>query len=124
MAQLMPLPLTASCFSKIQIGFTFLVLADPGSPGQRAIKRVCVCVCTVHIQTLLIDQQRFMELRDQVRWLTLVTSVLIVTYSSVGAPISGLTDLKTTLTRQIGVLTRNVPLKCVLIVMVFIFIFW
>jgi len=34
MAQLMPLPLTVSCFSKIQIGFTFLVLADPGSPGK------------------------------------------------------------------------------------------
>jgi len=32
MFQLMPLPLTVSCFSKIQIGFTFLV------PG------VCVCV--------------------------------------------------------------------------------
>ena len=45
MAQLMPLPLTVSCFSKIQIGFTFLVPAHPGSPGQRAIKRVCVCVC-------------------------------------------------------------------------------
>jgi len=42
MAQLMPLPLTISCFSKIQIGFTFLVPADPGSPGQRAVKRVCV----------------------------------------------------------------------------------
>jgi len=41
MAQLMLLPLTVSCFSKIQIGFTFLVLAYPGSPGQRAIKRVC-----------------------------------------------------------------------------------
>ena len=27
---------------KIQIGFTFLVLAYPGSPGQRAVKRVCV----------------------------------------------------------------------------------
>jgi len=46
-AQLMPLPLTVSCFSKIQIGFTFLVPAHPGSPGKRAIKRVCVCVCTV-----------------------------------------------------------------------------
>ena len=43
-AQLMPLPLTVSCFSKIQIGFTFLVLAHPGSPGQGAIKQVCVCV--------------------------------------------------------------------------------
>jgi len=43
MAQLMPLPLTVSCFSKIQMSFTFLVLAHPGSPGKRAIKRgVCV----------------------------------------------------------------------------------
>jgi len=33
------------CFSKIQIGFTSLVPAHPGSPGQRAVKRVCVCVC-------------------------------------------------------------------------------
>ena len=41
-AQLITLPVTASCFSKIQIGFTFLVPADPGSPGQRAVKRVCV----------------------------------------------------------------------------------
>ena len=42
MAQLMPLPLTVSCFSKIQIGFTFLVPAHLGSPGKRAVKRVCV----------------------------------------------------------------------------------
>ena len=42
MAQLMSLPLTVSCYSKIQIGFTFLV---PGSPGKRAVKQVCVCVC-------------------------------------------------------------------------------
>ena len=42
MAQLMPLPLTVSCSSKIQIGFTFLVPAHLGSPGQSAVKRVCV----------------------------------------------------------------------------------
>ena len=42
MAQLMPLPLTVSCFSKIQIGFIFLVPAHPDSPGKRAVKRVCV----------------------------------------------------------------------------------
>ena len=47
MAQLMPLQLTVSCFSKIQIGFTFLVPAHLGSPGQRAVKRVCVCVCII-----------------------------------------------------------------------------
>jgi len=43
-AQVMPLPLTVSCFSKIQIGFTFLVPAHLGSPGKRAVKRACVCV--------------------------------------------------------------------------------
>ena len=42
MAQRIPLPLTVCCFSKIQIGFTFRVPAHPGSPGQRAFKRVCV----------------------------------------------------------------------------------
>jgi len=35
---------TVSCFSEIQTSFTFLVLAHPGSPGQRAVKRVRVCV--------------------------------------------------------------------------------
>jgi len=44
MAQMMPLPLTVSCFSKIQIGFTFLVPAYLGSPGKRAVKRVYVCM--------------------------------------------------------------------------------
>ena len=47
MAQLMPLTLTVSCFSKIQIGFTFLVPAHPGSPGKRAVKWVCVCVVNI-----------------------------------------------------------------------------
>ena len=40
-AQLMPLPLTVSCFSKIQIGFTFLVPAHPGIPGPL---NGCVCM--------------------------------------------------------------------------------
>ena len=44
MAQLMPLPLTVSCFSKIQIGFAFLVPAHPGSCGKGPLNR-CVCVC-------------------------------------------------------------------------------
>jgi len=48
--QLMPVPLTVSCFSKIQIDFTFLVPAHLGSPGQRAVKRVCVCVCVCSSQ--------------------------------------------------------------------------
>ena len=56
-AQLMPLPLTVSCFGKIQIGFTFLVPPHPGSPGQRAVKlvRACVCVCVcVHCSGFLL----------------------------------------------------------------------
>ena len=44
MAQLMPLPLTVSCFSKIQVGFIFLVPAHTGSPGKQAIKWVYVCM--------------------------------------------------------------------------------
>ena len=44
MAQLMPLPLTISCSRKIQICFTFLVLAHLGSPGQGPLNG-CVCVC-------------------------------------------------------------------------------
>ena len=52
MAQLMPLPLTATSFSKIQIGLTFLVPAHPGSPGQTADKRVCVkgCSCRTKVK--------------------------------------------------------------------------
>ena len=44
MAQLMPLPLTVSCVSEIQIGFTFLVPAHLGSPEQRTVKRAHACV--------------------------------------------------------------------------------
>ena len=45
-AQLMPLPLAVSCFSKIQIAFTFLVLAYPVSPGKGPLN---VCVFVVNI---------------------------------------------------------------------------
>ena len=46
-AQLMSLPLTVSCFSNIQIGFTFLVPAHLDSPRQRAVKQVCVVLLTL-----------------------------------------------------------------------------
>jgi len=64
MAKLMPLPLTVSCFSKIQIGFTFLVLDHLGSPGKRAVKRVCVCyeICNVPIISQpLVSLQTFLH---------------------------------------------------------------
>ena len=54
-AQPMPLPLTVSCFSKIQIRFTFLVLAHPGSLGQRAVKRVRWSVATITVPTCNYD---------------------------------------------------------------------
>jgi len=50
MVQLMPLALTVPCFSKIQIGFTFLV---PAHPVKMAVKRVCVCVCLYVILPLV-----------------------------------------------------------------------
>ena len=49
-AQLMPLPLTVFRFSKIQIGFTFLVLAHP---GKKAVKWVCVCVMNSGFQIII-----------------------------------------------------------------------
>ena len=62
MAQLMPLPLTVSCFSKIQIGFTFLVPAHLGSPRQMAVKRVCVCVCVYYSNNCLMKfRKSFVE---------------------------------------------------------------
>jgi len=55
-------PLTVSCLSKIQIGFTFLLPAHVDSPGQKAVKRVCVRVVVVFIPafsslTLLLGRQ-------------------------------------------------------------------
>ena len=60
MAQLMPVPLTDSCFCKIQIGFTFLVPAHPGSPGKGPLNR-CVCVfkCTQGEQVQQQQQRPF-----------------------------------------------------------------
>ena len=60
MAQWMPLSLTVSCFSKIQIGFAFLVPAHLGSPGQRAIKWMCVHVCVcVSVIAWMYDSKVF-----------------------------------------------------------------
>jgi len=55
MAQLMPLPLTVSCFSKIQTGFTFLVPAHLGSPGKRPLNR---CVCEQYIVCAKVGKNR------------------------------------------------------------------
>jgi len=65
MAQLMQLPLTVSCFSIIQIGFTFLLLAHLGSPGKRAVKRVCANGCVygrLILNTLLLKLNMFRDI--------------------------------------------------------------
>jgi len=68
MAQLKPLPLTISCFSKIQIGFTFLVATHPGSPGQRVVKG-CVCVYSLFsVGALSFPINPIFEVRHWGRW--------------------------------------------------------
>jgi len=82
MAQLMPLPLTVSCFGKIPTG-TFLVLAHPGSPDkgplnvcvcerERERERVCVCVCSlvrlcVCVSLCLVTRVSFAETTESVK---------------------------------------------------------
>ena len=87
MAQQMPLPLTVSCFSKIQFGFTFLVPAHLGSPGQRTVKRVCVCVCVCVLVTyfpsvlrhcLVGCQQEHLAYDEVLVWLCVWIEVQIV----------------------------------------------
>ena len=46
-------PLNSRCF-------TFLVLADPGSPGQRAVKRMCVCVYVTWLG-VFVKQQSYTD---------------------------------------------------------------
>ena len=89
-AQLMPLPLTVSCFSEIQIGFTFLVLARPDSPGKRAVKRLCVCVC---VRVRVRVRVRVCENNDAIVFLwchsaTAVVSEWIVLYRTMAAEYS------------------------------------
>ena len=63
MAQRIPLPLTVSCFIKIQIVFTFLVPARPGSPGQRAVKWVCVffLFTSAFMLFVILNNGKFLE---------------------------------------------------------------
>jgi len=61
MAQLMPLPLTVSCFSKIQIGFISLVLAHLGNPGKGPLNG-CACVNVYHLPMNVHTSQPFLNL--------------------------------------------------------------
>ena len=75
MAQLMPLPLTVSCFSIIQTGVTFLVLAHPGSHGKMAVKWVCVCTdCPIIRQSFCTSHKKFSRKNRQWQQQGLTTS--------------------------------------------------
>jgi len=75
MAQLMPLSLTVFCFSKIQIGFTFLVPAHLGSLGQTAVKWVCVCVCLPTVSAESVIYYRTHEL--VLSWLAVLSDCIL-----------------------------------------------
>jgi len=75
MAQLMLLPLTDSCFNKIQIDFTFLVPADPGSPGKRTVKRVFVFL-SVSLTLCSILNSAIQKAAD------VLLSIVLVSYSA------------------------------------------
>jgi len=81
MAQLTPLPLTVSCFSKIQIGFTSLVPPHPGSPGKRAVKRVCVCFVTKRV-LLQRDSSRCSIVPSDLNFLLMIDYVTNITIIS------------------------------------------
>ena len=66
----MPLQLTVSCFRKIQIGFAFLVPADPRNLGKRAVKRARVCVEHVQRGELTCVNGRHHGADECRRWLT------------------------------------------------------
>jgi len=78
--QLMPLPLTVSCFSKIQIGFTFLVLAHLGSPRKRAVKCVCVCARALTVTSnhiVMIGQEGKLLLPNEAYFVVRLDSVIL-----------------------------------------------
>lgn len=61
-------------------------------------------------EALLLDQTRFLALRDQVLEITLKASIVLVTFSTVGEAIHGISDFKTKLVEHLNVLLDSV--KC------------
>ena len=64
-AQLMPLPLTVSCFSEVQIGLTFLVPAHlMGTwvvPEKGPLAGGCVCVCWTRTELNSCSEHAFSD---------------------------------------------------------------
>jgi len=117
-AQLMPLPLTVSCFSKIQVGFTFLILAYPRTHGKRVVERVCVCVLSGGGAVSCSSQAAASSQRLQSRSSSLTTSSLRSSGSS--RLLRGVRPLRTesTLSRADGdslVVASDVQRDCTLV---------
>jgi len=63
----MPLPLTVSRSSKIQIGFTFLVPAYPGCPGKEAVKWLLLLLLLLLVSKVTQSDYRCNSVGFQVR---------------------------------------------------------
>ena len=84
MAQLMPLPLSVSCFSKIQTGYTFLVPAHPEVPDKGPLN-VCVCVCCIVVAVVICRHPTTSGLQQAKQLaLNLINTVCACTQSVVG----------------------------------------
>lgn len=62
-------------------------------------------------ETLHLDHERFITLQDNLTVMVLTASVILVTYSNVGASIQGITEFKDTLKRHIQIILADAP-KC------------
>lgn len=62
-------------------------------------------------ETLVLDQSRLLELKDRTNRLTLVTSLLLVTYNTVGQSISGVQPLKVKMKEEICTLLEGADEK-------------
>ena len=51
-----------------------------------------------------MDEGRFMDLCKKMRWLSLVSAILLVTYNTVGAAIAGVAGFKDSLKDQIAII--------------------
>lgn len=62
-----------------------------------------------------MDAGRLSECGDRVARLTVIASVLLVTYNTIGAPIAGIRDLKTKLKDHTSIILADTPVKWVVI---------
>jgi len=70
----------------------------------------CVSVSSV-LQTLLMDENRFLDLSEKVKWLGLMSSVLMVTYNTVGSPITGVRRFKEKLKNDIAIIISDIKFE-------------